>query len=96
MIELADRAAALAMTRVPCSIVVGPLRLLAPASVKVPAPRFTTAPEPLSTPEYVEAFPRLKTRVPLLVRLPVPPRRTPVVPPTPIWSVPPALRLIVP
>ena len=53
-----------------------------------------TAPVPLITPDEVEASERLKMIMPLFASVVTP--STPVVPPTPIWSVPPALRLIVP
>ena len=67
---------------------------LVPVSVNVPPPCFVTAPVPLMMPEKVEASERLKMSVPLLVSVET--HRTPVVPPVPIWSVPPELRLIVP
>ena len=100
--KLAEPVAALVMaaptptTSVPERIDVPPSEVIGPASVSVPAPCFVTLPAPLMVPEWVKAFERLKTSVPLLTRLPVPPRSTPVAPPVPIWSVPPALRLIVP
>ena len=69
-------------------------RALVPVSVSVPPPCFVTAPEPLMMPEKVEASERLKMSVPLFVRALTP--STPLAPPTPIWSVPPEFRLIVP
>src|SRR4051812_13197033 len=58
------------------------------------APFFTTDPLPERTPEYVTASDRLNSSVPLLTvtllvaTLPV---MLPVVPPLPIWSVPPVM-----
>ena len=69
-------------------------QMLVPVSVSVPPPCFVTAPVPLMMPEYVEASERLKISVPLFVSVET--SSTPDVPPTPIWSVPPEFRLIVP
>src|SRR4029079_6272838 len=73
---------------VPFETVEPPVYVLAVVSERVPAPVFTTAPEPLIAPPNVELSNRLNASVALLAMLP---DREPVVPPLPTCSVPPLI-----
>ena len=87
----------------PAVSIVPPVYELLPVSVSVPDPSFVSEPEPLMTTDELEVPERLKTSAPLFVRLnssvPLYTRLLashPVVPPVPIWRVPPGCRFMVP
>lgn len=77
----------------PADSVVPPEQVLVPVSVSVPVPCLTRLPVPLIAYAWVELSDRSKMSVPLSTTAVV---IAPVVPPVPIWSLPPALRLMVP
>ena len=83
----------MAKARVPADTLVLPLYVLAPESVRVPAPNLVRLPEPAMMPLYATLSDRVKTIKPLFVILPV---TEPDVPKLPILSVPPALIVVPP
>ena len=68
-------------------MVVPPVYVSLPASVRMPMPACIRLPLPLMTWGNVTASPWLKTRLPLSNTLLVPPIEAPL-PPLPTWSVP--------
>ena len=72
-------------------IVVVPVKVLLPVSVRVPEPFWARLPVPLITPLKVTLLLRLNTREALSVMLPA---SEPVAPPLPIRNVPPAIVVV--
>ena len=75
-------------TSVPAVIVVGPVAVLSATSVSVPVPFCAMPPPPDTVPENTRLSERAKASVPLVRTSPA---SEPVVPPSPIWSVPAAI-----
>ena len=83
--ELLPRAVAEPAFNVPEVTLVAPLYVFAADKVRVPAPACVSEPLPLTMPLWVSALERLYTSAPVLV---MEPDTLPVVPPSPICSVP--------